>query len=172
MLELIWRFLLVGAIAFGGGQAALPLVERITVAETGWLTPGDFAVGLGLAYATPGPVLILAAFIGQRVAGLPGAIAATLAVFFVPVVLAIGSAAVVGRVAGSARFGGFREFAGAAAVGLLGVTLVAVGRPVLQLHPMLALGALAVLMAERKGLHPILLLGTCAAAGAAWSWLG
>ena len=61
MLELIARFLVIGTLAFGGGQAALPLVERLAVADTGWLTPTQFATGVGLSYATPGPVLILAA---------------------------------------------------------------------------------------------------------------
>jgi len=64
MLDLISRFLIIGALAFGGGQAALPLVERPAVADTGWLTPAQFATGVGLSYATPGPVLILAVFIG------------------------------------------------------------------------------------------------------------
>jgi chromate transport protein ChrA len=53
MVELVLRFLLIGAIAFGGGQAALPLVERLTVSDTGWLTPEQFSVGVGLAYAPP-----------------------------------------------------------------------------------------------------------------------
>jgi len=59
MLELIARFLIIGALAFGGGQAALPLVERLAVADTGWLTPVQFATGVGLSYATPRPVLII-----------------------------------------------------------------------------------------------------------------
>src|SRR3984893_1601568 len=88
MLELIARFLSIGALAFGGGQAALPLVERLAVADTGWLTPAQFATGVGLSYATPGPVLILAAFIGYHVASVPGAVAATAAVFAIPAVLA------------------------------------------------------------------------------------
>src|SRR5713226_3986540 len=88
MLELTVRFLIIGALAFDGGQAALPLVERLAVADTGWLTPAQFATGVGLSYATPGPVLILAAFIGYHVAAVPGAMAATAAVFAVPVVLA------------------------------------------------------------------------------------
>lgn len=166
MLELVLRFLLVGAIAFGGGQAALPLVERIAVAETGWLTPEDFAVGVGLAYATPGPVLILAAFVGQRVAGIPGALAATAAVFFIPVLLSIAAAAVVGRLSTSARFQGFQRYAGAAAVGLLGVTLLTLGRPVVSMHPLLLIPVLAVFVAERRGISPVLLLAICAVAGA------
>src|ERR1700687_930425 len=88
MLELFGRFLVIGTLAFGGGQAALPLVERLAVADTGWLTAAQFAAGGGLSYANPGPVLILAAFIGYHVAGMPGAVAATMAVFAVPVALA------------------------------------------------------------------------------------
>src|SRR6476660_4413246 len=88
MLELVARFLVIGALAFGGGQAALPLVERLAVADTGWLTPAQFDTGVGLSYATPGPVLILAAFIGYHVAAVPGALAATAAVFAVPVIFA------------------------------------------------------------------------------------
>src|SRR4030095_8671525 len=95
VIELAARFLLVGALAFGGGGAALPLVERFTVADTGWLTPQQFAFGVGFAYATPGPILILAAFVGFHVAGLTGALAATCAVFAIPVLLAAGSAGVV-----------------------------------------------------------------------------
>src|SRR5260370_25050700 len=95
MLELFARFLVMGTLALGGGQAALPLVERLAVADTGWLTPAQFAAGVGLSYATPGPVLILAAFIGYHVTAVPGALVATLAVFFVPVVCAGFSAPVV-----------------------------------------------------------------------------
>src|SRR3954447_14881027 len=129
MLELIGRFLLVGALAFGGGQAALPLVERLAVADTGWLSPPAFSVGVGLSYATPGPVLILAAFIGYHVASFPGALAATAAVFAVPVVCAGFAAQVVDRLQGMVWFRAFGRFAAAAAVGLLGVTLIALARP-------------------------------------------
>src|SRR5207244_4657064 len=97
MLELTARFFIIGALAFGGGQAALPLVERLAVADTGWLTPTQFATGVGLSYATPGPVLILAAFIGYHVAAIPGALAATTAVFAVPVVCAGFAAQLVNR---------------------------------------------------------------------------
>ena len=39
ILDLFWRFVLVSLLAFGGGQAALPLIERIAVGETGWVSP-------------------------------------------------------------------------------------------------------------------------------------
>lgn len=158
VLELFVRFLVVGATAFGGGGAALPLVEQIAVTDTGWLTPEQFALGVGFAYATPGPVLILAAFVGFYAAGIPGAVAGTVGVFAIPVLLAAGSAGVVTRLNRYARFRAFGRFAGAAAVGLLAVTTVSVARPVLELNPLLLAGAVAVFFAERFGLSPILLL--------------
>lgn len=171
VIELIVRFLVVGAVAFGGGGAALPLVERITVADTGWLTPQQFAIGVGFAYATPGPILILAAFVGYYVAGVAGALAATVAVFAIPVFLAAGSAGIVTRLNRYARFRAFGRFAAAAAVGLLAVTLTALARPVVELHPGLLAGSVLVFGAERFGLSPVLLLvsaiGVGAAAGAA-----
>lgn len=167
LVELSVRFLVVGAVAFGGGGAALPLVERITVADTGWLTPQQFAIGVGFAYATPGPVLILAAFVGYYVAGVAGALAATAAVFAVPVLLAAGSADVVARLNRYARFRAFGRFAAAAAVGLLAVTLAALARPVVELHPALLAGAVLVFGAERFGVSPVLLLVIAVICGAA-----
>jgi chromate transporter len=166
MLELVARFLVIGALAFGGGQAALPLVERLAVADTRWLTPVQFATGVGLSYATPGPVLILAAFIGYRVAAVPGAVAATAAAFIIPVVLAGFAAQVVAKLKDARWFQAFGRFAAAAAVGLLGVTLLALARPVVDIHPVLLLGSVAVLAAELRSVHPIILIGTATLLGA------
>jgi chromate transporter len=166
MLELVARFLVIGALAFGGGQAALPLVERLAVADTGWLTPAQFATGVGLSHATPGPVLILAAFIGYHVAAVPGAVAATTAVFTIPVVLAGCAARVVTKLKDARWFQAFGRFAASAAVGLLGVTLLALARPVVDIHPVLLLGSVAVLAAELRGVHPIILIGTATLLGA------
>jgi chromate transporter len=166
MLELIARFLIIGALAFGGGQAALPLVERLAVADSGWLTPAQFATGVGLSYATPGPVLILAAFIGYHVAAVPGAVVATAAVFIVPVILAGFAAQFVSKLKDAGWFRAFGRFAAAAAIGLLGVTLLALARPLLDVHPALLLGAVAVLAAELRGVHPIILIGAATLLGA------
>jgi chromate transporter len=172
ILELVARFLTVGAMAFGGGGAALPLVERFTVAETGWLTPRQFAVGIGFAYATPGPILILAAFVGYYVAGVPGALAGTFAVFAIPVFLAAGSAGIVQRLNKFARFRAFARFAGAGAVGLLAVTLTALARPVVDIHPALLFGSALVFAGERAGLSPVLLLFVAVMVGAGTAFVG
>lgn len=166
MLELFVRFLVIGTLAFGGGQAALPLVERLAVADTGWLTAAQFATGVGLSYATPGPVLILAAFIGYHVASVPGALAATVAVFAVPVACAGFAAQVVDHLKGVAWFRSFGRFAAAAAIGLLGITLIALARPLIALNPLLILGAGIVAAAELRGIHPLILIAAGAATGA------
>lgn len=171
MLELIGRFLVVGALAFGGGQAALPLVERLAVADTGWLSPGAFAVGVGLSYTTPGPVLILAAFIGYHVAALPGALAATAAVFAVPFAVAGFAAQLADKLQRQRWFRAFGQFSAAAAIGLLGVTLLALAGPLIDLHPALLLGSAAIFIAARRGVHPVLLIAAAAAFGAGMSLL-
>lgn len=158
LAELALRFVVIGALAFGGGQAALPLVERVAVAQTGWLSATDFSAGVGLAYATPGPVLILAAFIGFRVSGVAGAVVATFAVFAIPVLLAAGAARVVGRLSGSVRFRAAGRYGAAAAIGLLGVTIVALSRPLIEHEPVLIAASAATLLAAVRGVPPLLLL--------------
>lgn len=166
MGELFARFLLVGAVAFGGGQAALPVLERLTIAETGWLDSQQFATGIGLAYATPGPVLILAAFVGQHVAGIPGALVATLAVFTVPVVVSAAAADMVARMQESKAFQAFGRYAGAAAIGLLGVTLLSLATSLVDIAAPWIVASAVVGVAALRGAHPLLLLGACAAGGA------
>jgi len=167
VLELALRFLVIGCIAFGGGQAALPLVERLAVADTGWLTPAEFATGVGLSYATPGPVLILSSFVGYRVAGAEGAVVAALAVFAVPVVLAGFAAQLTGVLGERAWFRAFGRFAAAAAIGLLGVTVLSLARPLFDVHPLLLAGVAAAAVAARFGWHPLAILGIATATGAA-----
>lgn len=79
MLDLFLAFLQVGALSIGGGYAAMPLIKSLTVDGYAWLTATEFADLVTIAEMTPGPIALNAAtFVGMRVAGFPGAIAATL----------------------------------------------------------------------------------------------
>jgi len=89
LLELFFHFAIINMLAFGGGNAAISLLERVSVDEMRWVTPQDFAAAIGFAYITPGPVLITSAFIGYRAAGFPGATVATVGVFLIPWILSV-----------------------------------------------------------------------------------
>ena len=77
-LELLWSFFQIGLFSIGGGYAAMPLIEHQVVDLHGWLTLTQFADIVTISQMTPGPIAINSAtFVGTRVAGLPGAIVAT-----------------------------------------------------------------------------------------------
>ena len=77
-LELIWSFMQIGLFSFGGGYAAMPLIQNQVVDVHPWLTMQEFADIMTIAEMTPGPIAINAAtFVGTQVAGLPGAVLAT-----------------------------------------------------------------------------------------------
>jgi chromate transporter len=166
MLEMFARFVLISLLAFGGGQAALPLVERIAVGETGWVSPQDFAAAVAFGYMTPGPVLITATFIGYRAAGLVGALAATLGVFLMPWVLAAAAAQQLQRWMQHPWLRGFGLGAGPAVVGLLVVTALHLARPAFAHGAYAGIAVVALVLALRTRIHPLGILVGGAAAGA------
>lgn len=78
-MMLFFKFFLIGALSFGGGYGALPLIESTVVNEMGWLNSAEFADLLTFSEITPGPIALNAAsFAGYRAGGMIGSIAATL----------------------------------------------------------------------------------------------
>lgn len=77
-LKLFWSFFQVGMFSIGGGMAAIPLIENQVVNLHHWLTLTEFTGLITIAEMTPGPIAVNAAtFVGIRIAGIPGAIIAT-----------------------------------------------------------------------------------------------
>lgn len=77
-LQLFLSFLQIGAFSFGGGYAALPLIQNQVVAVHGWLSLSEFTDLITISQMTPGPIAINSAtFVGIKIAGFPGALAAT-----------------------------------------------------------------------------------------------
>lgn len=77
-LQLFLSFLQIGALSFGGGYAAMPLIQAQIVEQRGWLTMSEFTDLITIAEMTPGPIAVNAAtFVGTQIAGVPGALAAT-----------------------------------------------------------------------------------------------
>src|SRR5512139_373708 len=75
-LQLFWVFTRVSLFSWGGGPASLALMQRETTAE-GWVTPPEFADAVAVGNALPGPIAPqVSAFVGYKLAGVPGAVAA------------------------------------------------------------------------------------------------
>ncbi len=88
LLQLFWSFLQVGMFSIGGGYAAMPLIQNEVVVNHGWLTMSEFTDLITIAEMTPGPIAVNSAtFVGIRIAGLPGAIAATVGCIFPSMIL-------------------------------------------------------------------------------------
>jgi chromate transporter len=73
--DLFIIFSRVALFSWGGGPASMGLMQRETV-DAGWVTPQEFADALAIGNALPGPIAPqVSAFIGYKLAGLPGAVA-------------------------------------------------------------------------------------------------
>jgi len=80
-----------GLLAFGGGFTLIPLIQQEVVGRLGWLSTREFIDGIALGQVTPGPIMITATFVGYRIAGVVGALASTLAVFFPSFLVLVGA---------------------------------------------------------------------------------
>ena len=80
-LQLLLSFLQIGLLSIGGGYAALPIIQSQVVDLHHWITMREFADILTISQMTPGPIAINGAtFVGTKIAGLPGAIVASVGV--------------------------------------------------------------------------------------------
>ena len=73
-LQLFISFLQIGALSFGGGYAAMPLIQQQVVTLHGWLSLSEFTDLITISQMTPGPTATL---VGTRVGGFWGALCAT-----------------------------------------------------------------------------------------------
>jgi chromate transporter len=77
--QLFLEFALLSAVAFGGATALLPEMHRVVVDNHQWLDDATFTHLYAIAQAAPGPNVLVVTLIGWEIAGLPGALATTLA---------------------------------------------------------------------------------------------
>ena len=90
LLELFWACVKIGFLAFGGGNAAIPLLEAATVPR--WMSTQEFGELVGLNFAFPGvAILKLGGMVGLRAAGTPGLLVAVIGLASPGLVLTIGA---------------------------------------------------------------------------------
>jgi chromate transporter len=78
----LWvSFSSMSVLMFGGGYVFIPMIKEVVVQQHQWLSSQEFADAIALGQVTPGPIMISATFIGYRVAGMLGAVVATVSIF-------------------------------------------------------------------------------------------
>ncbi|WP_296947609.1 chromate efflux transporter [uncultured Massilia sp.] len=98
LLQLASVFAGMSLLAFGGGYVFIPLLQHTVVDAYRWLSAREFVDALAITQLSPGPAMISSALVGLKVAGLPGAAAATLGMFVPSAVLIIAASGALQRV--------------------------------------------------------------------------
>lgn len=81
IFKLFFSFFKIGAFSFGGGYAMLPFIQREIVTTNNWISMPEFMDVIGISQMTPGPIAINSAtFVGYKIQGICGSLAATLGV--------------------------------------------------------------------------------------------
>ena len=169
LLELFWSFFQIGLFSIGGGYAAMPLIQHQVVDLHGWMTMQEFIDIITISQMTPGPIAINSAtFVGIQIAGLPGAIIATLGCVFPSCVIVLTLAWVYFRYRNLSVVQGVLGGLRPAVIGMIGAAVVSVGQTVflpeglaaVTAYPLVCSLAIFALMAvlTHKKLHPIVII--------------
>lgn len=165
-------FLKIGAVLYGSGYVLLAFLRADFVERMGWLTETQLLDAVAIGQVTPGPVFTTATFIGFLLAGVPGAVMATVAIFLPSFVFVAAVHPLVERLRASSITAPILDAVNAAAVGLMTVVTVLLGRSALVDVPTIlaALAALGVLVFTKVNSLWLILAG--AAMGAVVQGVG
>jgi len=163
-------FVKVGLFTFGGGLVLLAFLQDQVVQHLQWLTPQAFLDGLALGRLTPGPIPMLAAFIGYQVAGLGGAVVAGVAIFVPSFVLMLSLLPLLDHLERVAWLNAARQGISPVIIGMIAVALLKVlPTAIAGLIPgVLALATVGAMVLGRVGPVPLMAVG---AALGALGWL-
>lgn len=167
LIEILWSFLKIGAFTFGGGYAMIPLIQHEVINQRRWLREGEFVELLTIAQTAPGPIALnTAVFVGYKLRGYRGALAAVLGVvipsFLIILVVAMFFADMRDNVWVDAAFKGMRP----AVVALIVAPIVGLARGMNMW--LMAVAAAIALVVWYFGLSPVWFLMAGALGGVLW----
>jgi chromate transporter len=149
----------IGALAFGGGFSAIPLIQYAMVDRLLWVDTTEFLDGIALGQVTPGPVLITATFIGYKVSNLLGATMATLGAFFPSFFILVLLIPYHDRLRGVNKVRMMEQGILGSFIGMLALVLYNFGRTSLVDIPRILMAAAAFFAIYKKVSLPYILLG-------------
>jgi chromate transporter len=155
--------------AVGGGNTVLPELHRQAVSVHGWLTDGEFAGVFAIAQAAPGPSsALVAALIGLKAAGWPGAAVAALAMLLPAATLTWGASLVWERFRTSPWRMAVERGLAPIAMGLLFATALVVVRAADHSWPALVVTGISTVLLAATRINPLLIMAGAGLLG----WLG
>ncbi len=166
---MLWEFFLVtlkvGALAYGGGYAMITPLHYDLVTHYGWLTETEFSSAVAVGQITPGPLMIMVAFMGYKIAGVLGATLGTVGLFLPTALIVIAIAGSYLRFKDVPIVRGTMRGISLAVVGLLASVVIDLARSTI-VDPVDALiGAATFLAVGPLKRDPVLVLAGAAVAG-------
>ena len=158
-------FLKVGLVFFGGGFVLVPVLHHHLVTHLHWLTSREFIDGVAISNLTPGPIAVLATFAGYHLAGIPGALVATVALMTPAVVLMLLITGQYERVRHDHRAQRLLSGLNPAIAGLILSTAFLLGGGVLTTWQRCLFAAACLLIFRKLHWPPVILLAIGAIAG-------
>ncbi|MEA2749773.1 MAG: chromate transporter [Myxococcales bacterium] len=171
LTKLFLVFLKIGAIVFGSGYVLLAFLRADLVDRTHWLTESQLVDAVAVGQLTPGPVFTTATFVGYVVAGIPGAIVATVGIFLPSFVLVAISGRLIPRLRRSRIAGAFLDGVNVASLALMGVVGVQLARAAIVDVPSAGLAVLSGAALLRWRINSAWLVLAGGAVGALVQWL-
>ncbi len=146
-------FLKIGAVLYGSGYVLLAFLRNDFVNRLGWLTDRQLLEAVSVGQFTPGPVFTTATFIGYLIAGVPGAVLATVGIFLPGFVFVAASYPLIPRIRGSRWASALLDGVNVAALGLMAAVTWELGRAAIVDVLTAALAILALLVLLRFKLN-------------------
>ncbi|HYA36953.1 MAG TPA: chromate efflux transporter [Candidatus Methylomirabilis sp.] len=153
---------------FGGGYVFIPLIQEIVVSHHKWVTTQEFVDAIAMGQVTPGPILVSAAFIGLKVAGFAGAVAATAGIYLPPALLMVTSTHALERIKRSVAIQAALRGVRPAVIGMIFAAAVVVGRTSVPVWYSVLIFVVALYVLVRWRLDAVWIIP---AAGAVGWWL-
>jgi chromate transporter len=171
LAKLFFIFLKIGAVVFGSGYVLLAFLRADLVEKTHWLTESQLIDAVAVGQFTPGPVFTTATFIGYLLAGIAGAIVATIGIFLPSFLLVAASGPLIPKLRRSPIASAFLDGVNVASLALMGVVSVQLGRAAIVDVPTLILALVSAAMLWRWRVNSAWLVLGGGLAGVALPWL-